>query len=168
MRDFLLQSQDPPQRRLQPGLAASQRSQIGKAMYPSTNRNGLIIDGALLITEDTLLPDPSRGDSVSIGNGWARITNNQALQKKIAASGWTFFYMAGAMRATAVGFDHQKSVRTAVERLLANVTRQNCNCLQIDQITMHSFCGIPSVNVLAHSRHIQQASTFFNANARQL
>ena len=136
-------------------------------MNPSNNHNRLIIDGTLLIHENTSLPDPSPGDSVSIGSGWARIMNNHSLQKKIAASGWTFFYMAGAMRANVVGFDHNKSVRTAVGRLLAAVAQQKCNCLQIDQITMRSFCGIPFVNVLAHSRHIQQERSFFNPSVNQ-
>ena len=63
------------------------------------------------------------------------------------------------------GFDRARMIQTAVNRLLAAVTRQKCNCLEVDHITMHSFCGIPFVTVLAHSRNIQQERSFFDARA---
>jgi hypothetical protein len=134
-------------------------------MTSSRNLNSPLVDGAFLIEEKTLLPEPSPHDSVSIGNGWARISNNLAFQNKLAAAGWTFFYMAGTIRMNVVGFDRPRTIQTAVNRLLAAVIRQKCNCLEIDHITMRSFCGMPFVTVLAHSRHIQQERSFFKARA---
>jgi hypothetical protein len=98
-----------------------------------------------------------------MGNGWSRITNNLSLEKKLAAAGWTFFYMAGTIRASVLGFERQRTLQTALKRLLAKVALEKRNCLEIDHITMRSFWGMPLVTVLAHSRHIQQERSFFKA-----
>jgi len=134
-------------------------------MTSPQDNNAPMVDGALLIAENTLLPEPSPQDSHSIGNGWARITNNVALEKKLAAAGWAFFYMAGTIRANVLGFERHRMIQTAVKRLLSKVAREKCNCMEIDHITMRSFCGLPFVTVLAHSRHIQQERSFCNARA---
>ena len=134
-------------------------------MITTKDSNAPIIDGTLLIAENTLLPEPSAQDSHSIGNGWARITNNLALEKKLAAAGWSFFYMAGMIRASVFGFERNRMIQTAVKRLLSKVALEKCNCLEIDHISMDSFCGMPLVTVLGHSRHIQQERSFCNARA---
>ena len=127
------------------------------------DNNASIVDGTLFVEANTLLPEPSPRDTQSIGNGWARITNNLALKKKLVTAGWTFFYMAGTIRATALGFERSRMIRAAVKRLLATVALQKCNCLAIDHITIRSFWGIPFVTVLAHSGHIQQVRSFCTA-----
>jgi len=134
-------------------------------MTSSRSLNSPIVDGTLLIQEKTLLPEPSPHDSVSMGNGWARISNNLAFKKKLSAAGWNFFYMAGTIRMNVVGFDRPRTIQTAVNRLLAAVTLQDCNCLEVDHIAMRSFWGMPFVTVSAHSRHIQQEHSFFNPRA---
>jgi len=134
-------------------------------MNSSRNLDLPIVDGTFLIDEKTLLPEPSSNDSVSIGNGWARISYNLTFEKKLAAAGWTFFYMAGATRMNVIGFDRPRMIQTAVNRLLAAVTRQKCNCVEVDHVRIRSFCGMPFVTVLAHSRHIQQEPSFFKAGA---
>ena len=130
---------------------------------PYQKENNQIIEGTLLIEERTLLPEPSPQDSHSVGNGWSRIINNLAFEKRLATAGWAFFYMAGTMSARVFGFERQHMVQTAVKRLLAKVALQECNCLEIDQIVMHSFWGMPMVTVLAHARHIQQQNSLFVA-----
>jgi hypothetical protein len=129
----------------------------------SKNSNETIVKGTILIAENTHLPEPSTQDSRSIGNGWARVTNSLAFEKKLAAAGWAFFYMAGTIRVNVLGFDRHRMMQTAVKRLLSKVTLQKCNCLQIDHITSGSFCGLPLVTVLAHSRNVQQDSAFCSA-----
>jgi len=131
----------------------------------SQKDNNRIIEGTLLIEERTLLPEPSPQDSHSVGNGWARITNSAALEKKLSTAGWGFFYMAGTLRARVFGFEPQQMMQTAVKRLLAKVVLQECNCLEIDHIVTRSFWCIPSVTVLAHTRHIQQRGSFRGTRA---
>lgn len=134
-------------------------------MTSSSNLKPLIVNGTFLIKEKTLLPAPSPHDTVSIGNGWARISNNIAFEKKLAAAGWTFLFMAGQIKTNVFGFDRARMLQTAVKRLLGAVTLQKCNCLAIEHITEGSFCGMPFVTVLAHCRHIQYERSFFNAGA---
>jgi hypothetical protein len=58
------------------------------------------------------------------------------------------------------GFNREKAVHTAVDRLIENAKSQNCNCLEIGRVTMKSFLGLPFARVSAHSRHIQGNSVF--------
>src|SRR5579871_4119931 len=125
------------------------------------NTPSQMVDGTLLIAAATLLPESAENDRVSVGNGWSRISNKASFEKKLQAAGWTFFYLAGTIRSNVMGFDGPRSIQTAVNRLLATVLLRKCNCLEIDRITTGSFCGIPSVTVLAHSRHIQREPAFF-------
>ena len=51
-------------------------------------------------------------------------------------------------------------VRTALNRLIARVKLQKCNCLEIDEVAAKSFLGMPYVSVSGHSRHIQKGLVF--------
>jgi hypothetical protein len=50
------------------------------------------------------------------------------------------------------GFNREKAVHTAVDRLIENAKSQNCNCLEIGRVTMKSFLGLPFTRVSAHCR----------------
>jgi hypothetical protein len=129
-------------------------------MNSQTNKASQVADGTLLITDATLLPESANGDRISVGNGWDRIGNKAAFEKNLDAAGWTSFYLAGSIRRNVIGFDGPRSLATAVKRLLATVVLAKGNCLEVDRITTQSFCGIPSVTVTGHSRHIQRGSAF--------
>jgi hypothetical protein len=117
--------------------------------------------GTLLIEEGTALPKSLRLESEHYSNGWAAITNVRSeFNSEVKQAGWTFFFMAGDIRATVFGFDRDKAVHTAIERIITNVKSQKCNCLEIIQVTMKSFLRVPYVSVSAHSRHIQKSMTF--------
>jgi hypothetical protein len=123
----------------------------------------LITAGSILIEKGTLLPEPMRLETEPQESGWARIVDTpdrRQIEKELSAAGWTFFYMAGVIKTIAFGFDRSKTVRAAVDRLIQNVRRQECNCLEIDQVATHSFLGMPYVSVSAHSRHIQKGVVF--------
>jgi|ERR1051325_8643566 hypothetical protein len=133
-------------------------------MTLTKDNDAQIVDGSLLIEENTLFPESSSpNDRTSIGNGWSRINNNVTFEKQLADAGWTFFFMAGTIRTSVLGFEHQRMIQTAVKRLLAKVTREKCNCLEIDHIAMDSFCGMSLVTVLGHSRHISAGAAFCGA-----
>jgi len=123
----------------------------------------MITPGAILIEKGTLLPEPLQLETESHASGWAGVTNNldgHQIEKALSTAGWTFFYMAGAIKTTAFGFDRARMIHAALKRLIANVRRQKCNCLQIDEVEMHWFLGMPYVSVSAHSRHIQKGLAF--------
>jgi hypothetical protein len=123
----------------------------------------LITSGTVLIEKGTLLPQSFRLEKESYPGAWMPVENSlnsHQLESELAATGWRFFYMAGVVRATAFGFDRQKTVNTALDRLIAGARLQNCNCLEIDKVGMHAFLGMPYVSVTAHSRHIQKDLVF--------
>ena len=118
-----------------------------------------------MVEQNTLLPAPLGLESDTTGSGWARITNNptrRQLETKLAAAGWTFFYMAGKIKTSAFGFERASMIQAALKRLIAIAKLQNCNCLEIDAIRTRSFLGLPYISLSAHSRHIQNGMLFAN------
>jgi hypothetical protein len=100
---------------------------------------------------------PSGRDS----SGWAALDGARpAFEKEIQEAGWTFFFMAGEIKATAFGFDKEKTRRTALKRLLANVKSHDCNAIEIARVEDKTFLGMPYVSVSAHARHLQKGLTF--------
>jgi hypothetical protein len=116
--------------------------------------------GMILMQESTFLPDSLLLESEPYSSGWGSLGNlgGRDLELKLIRAGWTLFYMAGEIKRTVFGFDKQKAVRTAVKRIIANVTSQKFNCLELTQLATNSFLGMPYVNVSAHARHIQKSS----------
>ena len=89
--------------------------------------------------------------------GWATVGNLRSdFERDISQAGWTFFFLAGAMQENVFGFNAETAVHTAVERLIGNAKSQNCNCLEIGEVKMKSFLGLPYASVSGHSRHIQK------------
>ena len=111
----------------------------------------------------TILPPAFRPGSESYPSAWVSVKSSldpHDLEKEFAALGWTFLYMAGKVKATAFGFDRRKSMDKALARLIGGAIRQKCNCLEIDEVSMRSFLGVPGVSVSAHTRHIQKGMIF--------
>jgi hypothetical protein len=123
----------------------------------------VIAPGAILIKSGTPLPEPLKLEGGSAATRWASPANHldgRQLTERLATAGWTFFYMAGSIRTVAFGFQQQKMVNAALRRSIASAESQRCNCLEIDDVAMHSFLGMPYVRVSAHSRHIQEGMVF--------
>ena len=116
-----------------------------------------------MVQKGTILPPAFRPDSELYPNAWVAVKSSldpHDLEKEFAALGWTFLYMAGKVKATAFGFDRRKSMDKALARLIGGAIRQKCNCLEIDEVSMRSFLGVPGVSVSAHTRHIQRGMIF--------
>jgi hypothetical protein len=117
--------------------------------------------GTILIQDGTLLPKSLTLESAPYSTGWTSVSNVRSeFLKDITRAGWTFFFMAGKIEANVFGFDRQKAVHTAVERIIADTESRHCNCVEITQLTMKSFLGFPYASVSAHSRHVQGGSVF--------
>ena len=120
-----------------------------------------ITAGSILVEEGTRLPKSLLLQSESNSLGWAAVQGARAtLERVIREAGWTFFFMAGEMRATVFGFDRQKSLRAALKQLIGRVKSQNCNAIEIAGVVSKSFLKVPYVTVTAHSRHLQKALVF--------
>jgi hypothetical protein len=130
---------------------------------------GAIKVGTILIAEGTLMPECLRFESEPYPDGWRTVKNldGYGLGRKIHEAGWTFFYMAGEIRASVFGFDREKAIRRAVNRLLANLKAEKFNSLEITRVAAQRFLGLPYVTVSAHARHIQE-SIFLFCDQRRL
>ncbi|MBZ5583644.1 MAG: hypothetical protein LAQ30_15825 [Acidobacteriia bacterium] len=121
--------------------------------------------GTILVEERAHLPNSLLLEGESGSNGWTAVREaGSAFEKTIGAQGWTFFFMAGELTATAFGFDRQKALRSAVQRLIANVKSQHCNSIEISRIVLNSFLGLPYVRVSAHPRRLQKGTVFLPAD----
>lgn len=123
-----------------------------------------IAAGSILIQEGTYLPNSRPLQTGSDWSGWAAVEDSRSVfEKEVRAAGWTFFFMAGEIKTTVFGFDRQKTLRAALQRLIANVKSQNCNSIEITQVTGKSFLKLPYVRVSAHPRHLQKGLVFDQA-----
>ena len=118
--------------------------------------------GSILVEKGALMPESLRLEGRPYSSDWTAISSHDldALGTAVNRAGWTFFFMAGEIKITAFGFDKEKAVRRAVKRVITNVESHHCNCVEIADVSLKSFLGMPYVNVSAHSRHIQKSSAF--------
>ena len=112
----------------------------------------------VFIEEGTPLPNSVKFESEPYSNGWRSVKNltGYELDRKIREVGWTIFYLA-QIKASGFGFDREKAARRALDRVLANVKSDNFNSLEISQVAVKRFLGIPYVTVSAHARHLQES-----------
>ena len=105
------------------------------------------------------MPESLRFESEPYSKGWRLVTDlgGYGLDQRIREAGWTFFSMAVAVEATGLGFDGQKALRRAVQRVIANLDSKEFNCLEITQVAAHHFLGLTCMSVSAYPRQIQRA-----------
>lgn len=123
----------------------------------------MISPGTILINKDAPRPECFQLESDSHSNDWGAVKHTltaHELENELTRTGWTFFYMANAIRTTAFGFDRAKMIEAALKRFIVAVRLQKCNCLEIDDVETHSFLGIPYVSLSGHARHIQLGMRF--------
>lgn len=115
--------------------------------------------GTILYQEDALLPESLLFESEAYSNGWRLIKNLDAygLDRKIREAAWTFFYLAGEIKASVFGLGGEKAIRRAVNKLIACMKSDRLNSLEITQVAAKRFLGLPYVTVSAHPRHIQES-----------
>jgi hypothetical protein len=80
-----------------------------------------------------------------------------ALDRKIHAAGWNFFFMAAEVKMMFFGAIKAQKIQDALKRILGKMGQSNFNCLEVTGIVAKRFWGIPYATVSAHSRHIQQS-----------
>ena len=90
-----------------------------------------------------------------------------ALDRKIRAAGWNFFFIASEIKVMFLGSLGAKKIQHALHRILGKVRRQHFNGLEVTGIVPKRFLGLPYTIVLAHSRHVQQSCYLDPAEIRQ-
>ena len=124
--------------------------------------------GTILIKEGALLPELLRFESEPCAPGWRLVKNldGYGLGRKIHEAGWTFSRRPGEIGATLFGLDEQRTLRRAVEQILANLESAEFNSLEIMRVASEAskrFQGVSYVTVSAQSRDIQESAPLFRA-----
>jgi hypothetical protein len=97
-----------------------------------------------------------------------KVPDGFALDRKIHAAGWNFFFMAAEVKVMFFGSVGTLKIQNALKRILEKVKRQQFNGLEVTEIVARRFLGVPYVTVSAHSRHMQQSCYLDSAVARQV
>lgn len=90
-----------------------------------------------------------------------------ALDRKIHAAGWNFFFMATEVKVMFFGALGAKKILNALHRILEKVKGQDFNCLEVTGIVAKRFLGVPYAIISAHSRHVQPTCCLDSAEARR-
>jgi len=91
-----------------------------------------------------------------------------ALDRKIHAARWNFFFMASEVKVMFFGSVGTTNIRNAMRRILAKVRPQSFNSLEVTGIVAKNFLGMHYATVSAHSRHIQPSCYLDGAEARRV
>jgi hypothetical protein len=120
----------------------------------------VIAAGSIFLEKGAHLPKPLVFEGGSDLNGWAALNGARAaFEKELQEAGWTLFFMAGEIKVTVFG-SGPATLRTALKRLITKMKSQQCNGMEITQVTRRSFLGVPYVSVTAHPRHLQKGLVF--------
>jgi hypothetical protein len=105
------------------------------------------------------MPQSLRVETELYSHGWEIIKNSdaEAVDRDIRRADWNLFFLAASIQATALGCWGEKTIRRAIERVLAKAEPSKLNCLEIAEVSAKQFLGFPYVHVSAHSRHIQKS-----------
>jgi hypothetical protein len=107
----------------------------------------------------TIIPQSLRVETEPYAHGWGIIKNSdaEALDRGIRRADWNFFFLAASIQATALGYWGERTVRRAMERVMAKAEPSKFNCLEITEVSAKQSLGFTYVHVSAHSRHIQKS-----------
>src|SRR5271157_339076 len=100
---------------------------------------------------------------------WSTVTaaDGMALDDKIRAAGWNFFFIASQVKVTFFGALGARKIQDALQRILGKVSQQHFNGLEVTGIVAKRFLGVPYAIVSAHSRHAQKSCYLDGDQTRQ-
>lgn len=91
-----------------------------------------------------------------------------ALERKIRAAGWNFFFVASEVRVMFFGGIGATKIQHALDRILSKVSEQHFNGMEVTGIVAKRFLGVSCSVVSAHSRHVQRTCHLDNAEVRRV
>jgi len=125
--------------------------------------------GAILIEPWPAMTKLFGIESEPYAGSWSvvKALNGFALDRKVHAAGWNFFFMAAEFKVMFFGACGADKIHSALTRILGKVRGQDFNCLEVTAIVAKRFLGMPYTIVSAHSRHIQQSVYLDSAKTRK-
>jgi len=133
---------------------------------PSTIQVGTIV---MKMKEWSLMTQLLGLESEPCSGNWSLVKalDSFALDRKIHAAGWNFFFMAAEVKVMFFGALGAKKIQGALKRILEKVQGQDFNCLEVTGIVAKRFLGVPYAIVSAHSRHVQPSCCLDSAESRR-
>jgi hypothetical protein len=124
--------------------------------------------GTILIEDRPLVTQILDLESESYSGKWSVIKaiDGFALDRKIHAAGWNFFFIAEEVKATVFGSLAARSIQKALKRILVKVRKQDFSYLEVTKMVENRFLGVPYITVCTHPRHIQQRCWLDSAQER--
>ena len=124
--------------------------------------------GTILIEDRPLVTRILNLESESYSGNWnvVKAIDGFALDLKIHAAGWSFFFMAEEVKATVFGSPRPKISKKRLKRICLKVRKQDFNCLEVTKMVENRFLGVPYITVCTHPRHIQQGCWLDSAQER--
>jgi hypothetical protein len=115
--------------------------------------------GTIMMKAGTTIPQSLRVETEPYSHGWEIIKNSDAdvVDLDIRRADWNFLFLAANIQATALGYWGERTVRRAMERVVAKAEPSKFNCLEITEVSAKRLWGFPYVHISAHSRHIQKS-----------
>ncbi len=133
-------------------------------MSPTIRVGAILIEGWAPMTQLLGLENEPYSGNWVVVKGF----DSLALDRKIHAARWNFFFMAAEVKVMFFGAVGAKSIQKALKRILGKVRHQNFNSLEITGIVAKRFLGVPYAILSAHSRHVQQICYFDSTEARRI
>jgi hypothetical protein len=126
--------------------------------------------GTILMADRPVLAQALGLQSQPYSANWLIVDalDGSAMDRKIDAAGWNFFFMAAEVKVMFFGAIGAKRVQNAMQRMLEKVKPLNFNCLEVTAIAAKRFLGVPYTLISAHSRHIQQSCYLDGADGRRI
>jgi hypothetical protein len=126
--------------------------------------------GTILMKDWPGTTQPLGLESEPCTGSWSvlKVLDSYALDRKIHAAGWNFFFIAAEVKVMFLGAVGAVKIGNALQGLLRKVQPQNFNSLEITGIVARRFLGVPYVTVSAHSRHMQESCQLDSTEARQV
>jgi len=124
--------------------------------------------GSILIEEWPPMTQLLGLESEPYSGSWSLVKalGGFALDRKIHAAGWNFFFIAAEVKVMFLGALGTKKIQNALKRILGKVRQQNFNSLEVTGIVARRFLGVPYAIISAHSRHIQPSCCLDGAETR--
>jgi hypothetical protein len=91
-------------------------------------------------------------ENESYSRNWSvvKAIDGVALDLKIRAAGWSFFFMAEEVKATVFGSLAAKNIQKALKRICLKVRKQNFNCVEVTKMGENRFLGVPYITICTH------------------
>jgi hypothetical protein len=112
----------------------------------------------VLLRKGIALPIVLSMDLERVGDwGLIRGLGGYAVERKLHATGWHFFFMVPEIEGFAVGLDPQRTFAKALARTVRAVEVTGFNALEIVAVKRRQWLGMYYVKVTAHPRHARHS-----------